>query len=63
MQSLGRHNGEPFGEVETHLSTKDRQGAGSRAVLLFGTVFKDIPHEVEVLSHNSALACKENKIR
>ena len=42
---------EAVGQVEAHLVAKDGQGAGARAVLLFGPFVENVLDEVEVLSH------------
>ncbi len=61
MQFFGCDHGKAFRQIETHLVTKNAEGAGACSVFFFGAVFEHMPHEVVVLFHNSENETKKSK--
>jgi hypothetical protein len=51
VQLLGGQQRESRAQVEAHLPAEHRARTGAGTVCLGGTVFEDVPHQVEILLH------------
>src|SRR5450830_2167374 len=53
VQLLGGQQRKAVLQVEAHLVAEYRAGAGAGAVSLFGAMFIDMAHEIEILAHGN----------
>src|SRR5262245_64341970 len=62
MKFLRRQQRKTFVQRKAHLIAEHRQGAGTRAVVLFRTAAKDEFHQVEILAHRSSILLRLGKV-